>query len=122
MDTMTDDEIRLKIAKAKGWVKTDSVFTAGAVTIAAVGWYKSDAETNTIETMSVLPDWPRDIAAAWGLVEEMPHVRVVKWSIYWSCSVCPKDTFLDIPGYFYEQGDTAPRAICLAWIAWREAH
>lgn len=70
------------------------------------------------------PDWPGDIAAAWVLVEEMGQHN---WSVTIEnlperktevvCRVFQhflNDTFLG-------GGETAPLAICRAYLAWKEA-
>jgi len=68
-------------------------------------------------------DWPGSISAAWELVEEMPitvsvsHISETQWH-------CGIGGFEDFQGmhYVYEAvADTAPRAICLAYLACKAA-
>lgn len=98
---MTLDELRLAVAKAKGW--KDYGF----------GWW---LEPGAPFQTHGLPDWPRDISAAWELVEEM-HDRLVQVRLsnkgvsMWWC-------YADIE--ITAQGSTAPEAICRAYLKWKE--
>ena len=112
---MTDEELRLAIAKAKGWIESTE---NGARWINPRGG-----------AIFTIPNWPKHIHTAWELVEEMKvggyYVRVdtpftadspyqVKVDeMGWADHNPPP------PGGWYS-ADTAPRAICLAWLAWKE--
>lgn len=99
---MTDDEIRLKIAELRGVRKTWDWLV----------WW---------------PNWPVKISDAFELLEEMAEehftVKLMRWdhSKEWYVIMhhrqghdenIPDDEIVS---------DTAPRAICLAYIAWKEA-
>ncbi len=67
-----------------------------------------------------VPDWPHDIAAAWGLVEEA-HMTV-----YTPQSSLAHGEYVNSDGYMAETqdgqafyGPAAPIAICRAWLAWK---
>ena len=62
-----------------------------------------------------IPDWPNNIKAAWGLVEEMGagvNIRHVvdTYGDKWHCS-------FNLPLWYSD--DTAPLAICRAYLAWK---
>jgi hypothetical protein len=67
--------------------------------------------------------YAEDIAAAWGLVEEM---KAEKYDITiteqpgWQtgCRVAPRGEF-NTSRVLFKTADTAPRAICLAFLAWK---
>lgn len=63
-----------------------------------------------------LPDWEHDIAAAWGLVEEMSaDFENITIENSWRCEVDNMSrTLVGI-------ADTAPAAISLAWLKWKGA-
>jgi hypothetical protein len=103
---MTDEVLRVKIAALKGW---------------------NIAEKDA-------PNWPVDIAAAWELVEEMKQIGgavCVEWATefidapfkWWCGANVPQDYKVKPFTCKWHSGraDTAPRAICLAYIAWKEA-
>lgn len=126
---MTDDELRNAIGKAKGctfeyvrksrygvecikynspkfqdrWIKSGEAFL----------WPCSGMFNNPC------PNWPRDIAAAWKLFEEMPPGNVT--AIFrledegWFTQTAHHGVFI------MECGSTAPRSICAAWLAWKAA-
>lgn len=68
-------------------------------------------------------NYARDIAAAWELMAEMeadeqePCIYHSPGIIGWVCSFTPRTKYVTI-GY---HGETAPEAICRAWLAWKEA-
>lgn len=108
---MTNSEIRIKIAELGGW------------------WGNKENIAWAIETEK-LPNWPVSIADAWELVEEArnENVGISIWNIKyynpdrWSYEA----TLFDPIGgamchKFVAEADTAPHAICLAWINWKES-
>jgi hypothetical protein len=114
---MDADALRLAIAEAQGWkrIETASYFTAEC-------WRDPD-DLDFV----YLPDWPADIAAAWELVEEMDkayfsltRTNDTHWApapfgkIHWECRF-----YAPQKGEMF--GDTAPLAICRAWLVWKAA-
>lgn len=70
------------------------------------------------------PDWATSIPAAWRLVEEMRDagqlVIIKLWpdkSFIFSIEILWKN---DSDGYVQTVSDTAPLAICRAWLMWKE--
>ena len=107
---MTNDEINAKIARLQGW----SHFPPPAMP----AWQRPT--DHGMEEMFDLTDWAGGpICKAWELVDEMVAgncvVMVEDGPIGFVCSVGPH--------YFSRHivtDATAPRAICLAYIAWKE--
>lgn len=94
------EELRLAIAKAKGW-------TILPMRIAPCWTGSSYIE---------LPDWPADIAAAWGLVEEMTsreHVTLDSQGPTWTIDVDDYSRTIQV------DAATAPLAICQAYLVWK---
>lgn len=141
---MTDDELRNAIGNAKGctfeYVRKSS-WGVEAIKYNSPKfrerWIKSgDAFLWPCSGMfnNPCPDWPRDIAAAWELVEELrgkdcafemitapgdwgnDDANWPKSQTRYECEIytrdCPEE-------FVYVQADTAPRAICLAYLAWK---
>jgi hypothetical protein len=126
------DELRLKIAKLKGYTFWDSLDKLGPWTrkgnpVAAfyaggIPLYKVENPVNPTWSDDD-PDWPRDIAAAWELVEE---IRQSGFSISIDGHI---EAGFDVILYAPHFGDqvfaitcaTAPEAISRAYRAWREA-
>ena len=120
---LTDNEIRLKIAELKGWRVYDVNLDY------RVEKYMGTSPEGVF--YAVLPDWPTDIAAAWEMVEEIKAAGI--WFMmgnpdfnpdaamvhgWWAKLYLPDD---DTGGIEIEQvADTAARAICLAWLTWKE--
>ena len=125
MSEMTNDEIRPKIARAKGWRVDNASITHDNPP--ALDFYV-DAQGEQHGPVYAW-NWPEDIAAAWGLVEEMRSDNWVQMRTpfgdgplndgYW-CGCTPKG----VTGWNGEpdnwtQADTEPRAICLCYLAWK---
>lgn len=106
---MTDEELRLEIAKAQGWDK--------------IRRYRDrwTGEHDTEEwgvTRDRIPEYPLEISGAWELVEEMgelENVTVELCNHQWECRTD------DYARTIYGHGKTAPRAICEAWLMWKDA-
>ena len=139
---MENDEIRLAIAKLKGWIwyklentKCDfcgrgSGFTRyhlakGADITIGTSWKKCEPPESIKAVVaemefSMVPNWPADIAAAWELVEEFPHYSIKKLGGDNRVEVIlfPEN----ILGGKIARADTPARAICLAYLAWKQAN
>lgn len=93
---MTDDEIILKIAELKGW---------------------REKGMPDKYSLSHIPNWPVNIQDAWELAEEMRFVGMRQYDRIWHCSVYDQEGSLEA----YGTDESAPRAICLAYLAYMEA-
>ncbi len=120
MSELTNDEIRRKIAELKGIevVAQTTTMPDGSSIPTGVLFMKIR------NTCGFLPDWPVSIEDAWGLVEEMRmspasvNVQGDYGEKGFVCYVHPYPTDETIT--LFEHADTAPRAICLAWLGWKE--
>ena len=115
---MTNDEIRRKIAKLQGWTRV--VSRHGFIT----GIPLTDKDS-----LNDVPDWPVNIAYAWLLAIEA-GLSVMKTDKGYIAGVFDLDwEYLDpedgvIDGHLsdgYAEANTAPLAICLAYIQWKES-
>ena len=137
---MTNEEIRLAIAKAKGaklWFRPGAP-TAPLLTLKNIFIHSSWQELPITRVIGNeywdIPNWPEDIAAAWELVEEMEggdeihayevymycgrgdgRYRVTVFDARWN----GEDT-TQLTKITSQLEDDMPRAICLAWLAWKE--
>ena len=103
-------EINDEIAQIRGWRKMFGKMDSASQWPHKYYVYRDGRKT------TCLPNWTTDIAEAWELASEMPgvHVRHVYDTAYgdkWHCSY-------QLPEWF--AGDTAPIAICRAWLAWNK--
>lgn len=103
---MDNEEIRAKIAELKGFIYTE------------LGWIAPESYKN-----GCIPNWPEEIADAWSLLEsnEIYGYKVLKPVSYpygYQCWIMPK---IHPMHKFSSIADTAPLAICLAYIAWKES-
>ena len=120
MTESTNDELRRKIAEVNGWIVQESPTEL---------WYLDE-----IARWQIVPNWPVNITDAWELVEEMRESGyvfdlrarreqniVMEGENYnhdrWSCECHPFGTITTKA--ILETADTAPRAICLAWLEWK---
>jgi hypothetical protein len=104
--SLTDDEIRLEIARRKGWAE-NALYEYHDPLHRWIGpppLYKRDDP----------PNWPGSIADAWGLVEEINHINNV--TIDPGVQVTVVQIYTE--KVIVESAHTAPRAICLAWLMW----
>jgi hypothetical protein len=122
--TMTPEEIRLEIAKAKG-IKLIFPFSP------TMPYFENGVTSTGRPYLSQVPWWPTSISDAWELVEEMraagfwvqmrtPFVAGHN-NDYW-CGATPQG----VTGWNGEpdnwtQAPTAPLAICRAYLAWKRA-
>lgn len=110
---MSPDELRVAVAKAKGW----------RVYIINKGDFES-LEYSTEEMPYVArhcPDWPASIADAWELVEEIRQSGAwvyVDTDNTYTCAVQIVGVDNEITEYF-STADIAPLAISRAWLMWK---
>jgi len=115
---MTNDELRRKIAEAKGWTIIDEQSHIGV------------KDKSGLSAYEFIPNWPVNIVDAWELVEEMRNEHEIDIASDklsdGSSTYCMKIfTFRGDgkgTGWRLEHittADTAPRAICLAWLEWK---
>lgn len=101
-----DLALRRKVAEREGWTIADATYPDGGLMGVA---------PHGLGKVSRIPAYELDIAAAWGLLGKTRHnVRTDEsgdsyWCMIWdeSADVC-------------HNAPTAPYAICLAYIAWKE--
>ena len=123
------DELRLKIAKAKGWTLWRNnealfLFMRDKNNPASKKYcdqvdYDEAVVDDFILRHSNVPNWPRDIAAAWELVWEMNNAElpVEVRSFVDRTATCTVNEDWGNRSI----GETVPEAICRAWLAWRES-
>ena len=126
----TESEVRLRIAKLKGYRWYDNGQRPIALeTYRAypVYWDGLGAQPEPSEYCDLkrLPAWTREETAAWSLVEEMRQAGIV-------CEVLaiPEERkskngayeikLYDADLFIHEVGETAPLTICRGWLAWQE--
>lgn len=124
--SLTPERLRAEIAKRKGYVIGSGPMDSAAKYSGCKWWTAPDGRRT-----SVIPDWTSDITAAWELVEEMNNSEE-GLSDLWYGTVCGKLGWIyTFRFYFmgaYKHGateliassDTAPLAICRAWLMWKE--
>ena len=129
---MTNDEIRIKIAKLCGynWYEINKEATLCNVSYAGIlpkGREVVDHPSEGSKLYFICPNWPESIADAWELVEEMRanhfSIKLMAWdhTDKWVVIMHHRQGHDEkIPDDEIES-DTAPLAICLAYIAWKEA-
>jgi hypothetical protein len=101
---MTNEELRLAIAKAKGWVCLAGV------------WLGPLEPDGTRVALYNVPDWPASIADAWELWDEMKEYVTI-----WFDSVQLVWVVYNESNAKYIDDITVLRAICEAWLAWKVA-
>lgn len=123
-DELTNEELRKKIATERGWTNLYMMAFAGTVIP-----YGDDPDNHYASRP--IPNWPEDIAAAWELVEEVRKFDINMLNRYtWELSSgSPLEKwYAEITDWNRDNGslhwrtesDTAPRAISLAYLAWKE--
>jgi hypothetical protein len=127
MSEPTNEELRLSIAQAKGWDKETEVMTSPTRDGQSFQ-HPHTYWTHPDHPYSIPPDWPIDLNAAWYLVIEAQSEKVgfdLSNTIYFDDGRWEYDfTFYDPIGgpeseQFHGNAGTAPRAICLAYLAWK---
>lgn len=113
---MDATQLRLAIAEKLGYVKAFGRMDSASQRD-HVFYVKPDGRFT-----SYIPDWPNSISEAWGLAEEMRSsekwIAVDSVSDGWVClagGACESEHWCS--GF---PGDTAPLAICRAWLMWKE--
>ena len=110
---LSNAELDEAIAKAKGWTSLHGRMDFGSIHDSNF-WEKPGGIVT-----SFLPDWSTGIADAWGLIEELAE----NWTItIENRPDNPQEVLVRIFRAFsniHFMGDapTAPRAICIAWLA-----
>ena len=111
---VNNNEITIKIAQLRGW--TDVKYQGSIIGIPPMD-----------SCLRCTPDWPISIADAWELVEEMRanhfSIKLMAWdhTDKWVVITHHRQGHDEkIPDDEIES-DTAPLAICLAYIQWKES-
>lgn len=127
------DELRERIAKALGYYWREIGRDAYLALAAGHGTVDRDAvRVDEPDAKSArhyrCPDFPRDIAAAWGLVEEINEAGYPVALLNLPAPFVGGKPFCEAKVYdkshtemMFHQAATAPEAICRAWLAWKEA-
>jgi hypothetical protein len=102
------DDLNTKVMKLTGW-------TSGQLGQVFV-FYDASGRMHGAE-----PRYTRDIAKAWELVEEVQAEPREQWFNIDRAPGISKRWIACIGG-IAKAGDTAPEAICRAYVAWKEAH
>lgn len=144
INALDEDGLRLEVAEVLGWklyhFENPEAWTTSWYKVYKPGLELCLRENETArkcqlseekrQVFALCSNWPRDIAAAWGLVEEMRQthrVDLIDQGNKWQCSADIKDGLPRYPvdiqhaGDFFANGPTAPIAICRAWLMWKAA-
>lgn len=114
-DTMTNEELRVAVAEARGWVFVQSEPDEGG---SFAGWWKHPNGAGCGYTDSVLPNFPADHNAAMTLCDALAKegwsVKMERWDTdnEWSCAFFHKDH-----DTIYGDAPTLAIAICRAYLA-----
>ena len=105
---MDNDEIRIKIAELKG------------VEYEVIHFIEGDelCIKDDDNAYMPIPNWSVSIADAWELVEEMATPDNFGLS-FWDKNIWECIYHKDEDHSSFVEADTAPRAICLAWLEWK---
>lgn len=116
ISTMSAKELRLSIAKARGYEDRGVMNDGAHVFLGPDGEY-CYLDGSPFEP--VLPDWTVEIAAAWGLVEEMLYYNVqsLDGKTYKAVLFPVRNLMKGRVG----TGPTIEIAICRAWLLCKEA-
>lgn len=115
---MDNNELRLEIAKAKGWTKLHPHCNNPHKHEILDGL---EGEWPEHTFLVEIPNWPASISDALELILETPRMQINYYHVskrkdfepLWTVRINMMDT-LEF------RAATAPRAICLAWLAWKE--
>lgn len=119
------DELRLKIAKAKGYY----IFRIPQIIIKEYVWVMSPDGTSLgqagateedawILSLAFLPNWPRDIAAAFELENEIPPEERPNYEFHLiDITQAGGDCGLELWALIH----ATPEQRCRAYLAWKEA-
>ena len=142
MSEMSNDELRLAIAKAKytlveirlcskdpecgDWSEIQSLDLMGNDANPCYQLQPCYGENNG-ENMwwEVCPNWPTNITAAWELFEELrQNMFRVQLSIWnnkpiWLAQAFYRQEHDEHKHFLNGRGDTASQAICMLWLSWK---
>lgn len=110
---MTNDEIRIAVAKAKGW-REISLSTRTPPTPGLECYIDSENKTHP------LYQWATDIAAAWELEYGIPPDQVERYVLELTRIINAKEDFST--SQRWQLIHATPQERCLAWLASKEAH
>jgi hypothetical protein len=128
---LTPEQLRVEIAKAKGWTYKQESPDIENYFCRLVGnksgWWNKSGQDEWICAYchEPFPDWPTDISAAWELVEEVQKddscwlVITTNGNEKFACSI-HETTSEDGTTECYANESTAPLAICRAWLLWKQ--
>ena len=112
---MTDKEINEAVAKKLGWYhksEEETLWTGGL-------WYRDQER----QGMNGLPNYCHDIAAAWEIIKTLDNysVKVMRAgpTTEWFCLIFSWKKYSDIykrQDEIETKAETAPKAICLAFL------
>jgi hypothetical protein len=127
MTEPTNDEIRLAIAKAKHWGfvqinKNPDRFWCYHFSIGSVGATEVDALDTESKITDEKTSWPVDMASAWELEQEIKNdgLAVTLIDHAYKCKVIVRyEKGGEYNAMVKSEADTAPRAVCLAWLKWK---
>lgn len=115
INEMTPDEIRIEIAERLGW--------SGKEVLGECFIFRDPKG----HTKPDYPNWPTDIAAAWGLVEEIEKRGdgYLMSDIHYGDGRVRQELLIYSPvggqaiTVDRAESDTAPLAICKCWLQWK---
>jgi len=120
MAEMTNEELRRKIGALLGYAVGDFVFLGmrAGYRLTLNGERMGEYETYD-KAWSHVPNWPEDVAAALGLITQtdvdfsMNRGAIDNTGMRWE--------WLAFVNSYPSYANEPARAICLAWLAWKEA-
>ena len=125
VDDMTRDELRLAIAEKCGWKDIHpSDPQPGLLTYPRFVLFGKPPDCSAGCQSHIVPDYPRSWEAAGELLDQLPNGKndackpvVERWTGMrgWCCSI-----WVTRDANVASQGDTAPEAICRAWLKYME--
>lgn len=112
---MTDQEINEVVARKRGWTQEEHYkFLPPGVRCRCISgrhWYRKGP--------GILPNYVRDIEAAWEIVDRVSKTNVIRvlggFGGSWSCDI-GNHAGAQSRVVVSESADTAPLAICLAFL------
>lgn len=101
------DELRLRIAKAEGWILNPLYDPLHK-------WIEPAPLYRRIDP----PNWPRDVAAAFELEDEIPESERLR---YTDCLIRVIYGEAPLKGRIWDIAHATPEQRCRAYLAWKEA-
>lgn len=112
---MTDKEINEAVARKLGWYETTTVLPKDGIIQELPAWTKDDKFV-----LLKLPDYVNSIEAAWEIVEHLQNLLSVSYFVSMNCKKDKVEAGIlcALTGNiaWEAEADTAPRAICLAFL------